>query len=279
MASVMSSIRVKVLTPNLGGIVEGVDLTQALDGDTVSELRAALNDKGVLVFRGQDLREDQLERFAGYFGRVITEPSNASYGGDPKAPVVHGGDTGTHKAVTEVWHADATWLERPPTFTALRMVQPAPNGGGDTCWTNVAAAYEGLIPPIREMLDQLQVTHWMSRSLEAMNVSAQDDKIQWTHPMISVHPETGRKAIFASEGWTRCIPGIPAAQSAHLLAMIYSHIYSPLYVARWHWADDDVVIWDNRTVQHFAVPDYESGRIIRRCVTEGWKPKGPQGER
>jgi taurine dioxygenase len=271
----MATIKTTPVTPTIGGLVEGVDLTAPLATETVTLLRKAWLDHGVLFFRNQDMTEDQLETFIGYFGKPITEPSSASYGGDPKAPPVHSGDTGlASKRVAERWHADATWLEHPPTATALRMVQPPP-AGGDTCWANVTAAYEDLLPPIRGMLDQLRAVHWMAPSLAAMNTFARDNDIQWVHPLVAVHPETGRKALFVSEGWTRCIADIPSAQSGHLLAMLYDHIRSPLYSVRWRWAAGDVALWDNRAVQHFAVPDYDRGRIIQRVVTEGWTPRSP----
>lgn len=275
MATMTSTIAITPITPTIGAVVEGVDLGRPLDPEVVRRLRTAWLDRGVLFFRGQALDDLQLEAFIAHFGRPVTEPSNASFGEDPDRPAVHGGDTALFKRVAERWHADATWLAEPPTATALRMVQPPPAGGGDTCWSNVTAAYEDLIAPIRDMLDRLQAVHWMAPSLEAMGVKAQNDEIEFTHPLVAVHPETGRKAIFASEGWTRCIPGIPAAQSVHLLAMLYDHIRSPFYSMRWRWSAGDVALWDNRAVQHFAVPDYEQGRIIQRVVTEGWSPRGP----
>jgi taurine dioxygenase len=274
MATITSTIEVTPINRAVGGLVTGVDLAEPLDGHTVARLREAWLDRGVLFFRNQDLSEQQLETFAGYFGKPITEPSNASFGEDPNRPPVHSGDSGEFKKVAERWHADASWLARPPSATALRMVQP-PVLGGDTCWSNVTLAYEDLAKPIRDMLDQLRAVHWMAPSLAAMGVDALDDKVQWTHPVVAVHPETGRKALFVSEGWTRCIEGIPSAQSVHLLAMLYDHIRSPLYAMRWQWAAGDVALWDNRAVQHFAVPDYERGRIIQRVVTEGWTPRGP----
>lgn len=277
MATMTATIDVTPITPTVGGVVEGVDISRPLDPETVRRLRAAWLDRGVLFFRNQDLDDRQLENFIAHFGKPITEPSNASFGADPDRPPVHGGDTTWHKRVAERWHADATWLERPPAATALRMVQPPPGGGGDTLWSNVTAAYEDLAEPIRDMLDRLRAVHWMAPSLEAMGVKAQNDEIQFIHPMVAVHPETGRKAIFVSEGWTRCIAGIPSAQSVHLLAMLYDHIRSPIYSVRWRWSAGDVALWDNRAVQHFAVPDYDGGRIIQRVVIEGWMPRGPRG--
>lgn len=274
MSTTTTKISVTPITPAIGGVIDGVDLRDTLDADTVRQLREAWLDRGVLFFRNQDIIEKQLETFIGYFGNAITEPSNESYGADPKAPPVHSIDSGLIKRVAERWHADATWLAEPPAATALRMVT-VPPVGGDTCWSNVTMAYDDLVEPIRTMLDSLTAVHWMAPSLAAMGVKAQNDEIQWTHPVVAVHPETGRKALFVSEGWTRCIADIPSAQSMHILAMLYDHIRSPLYNMRWRWAPGDVVLWDNRAVQHFAVPDYDRGRSFQRVVIAGERPRGP----
>ncbi|MDG2005567.1 MAG: TauD/TfdA family dioxygenase [Novosphingobium sp.] len=275
MSATTTSIKVTPITPSIGAVVEGVDLREPLDEETVRQLREIWLDRGVIFLRDQGISEEQLERYIGYFGTPITEPSNVSYGAPSDAPPVHSGDSGLVKAVAERWHADASWLAEPPAATALRMVQ-IPEVGGDTCWSNVTQAYEDLIEPLRALLDSLDAVHWMAPSLAAMGVDAQDDKTEYTHPVIAVHPETGRRALFVSEGWTKCIVGLPASQGSHLLALVYDHIKSPHYTMRWRWAPGDIALWDNRAVQHFAVPDYDSGRIIQRVVTAGVRPVGPQ---
>jgi taurine dioxygenase len=275
MLTATTAITATPLTPAIGAVIDGVDLTRPIDSETVQQMREIWLDRGVLFFRNQDLNDDQLERFLGYFGEPIAEPSAGSYGGDPTRKPVHGGDTARTKGVSERWHADATWLAEPPVATALRMVKLPEGGGGDTCWSNVTVAYDDLYGPLRDMLDTLTAAHWMAPSLAAMGVQATNGDLQYIHPVVSIHPETGRKSIFVSEAWTRCIMELPPAQSVHLLAMLYDHVRSPLYNVRWRWQVGDVALWDNRAVQHFAVPDYESGRIIQRAVTAGWRPQGP----
>jgi taurine dioxygenase len=266
-------VNVAPITPAIGGVVEGVDLRKPLDPEQVRSLREAWLDRGVLFFRDQDLTEQQLDAFVAQFAQTLTEPTSPKKVANKST--VHGGDTGMTKKVTEVWHCDATWLAEPNLATALRMVK-IPPVGGDTCWANVGLAYDHLIEPLRAMLDKLSAVHWMTPSLDALGIKPESDQIQYVHPVVSVHPETGRKVLFVNEGWTRCIAGIPPMQSMHLLAMLYDHIKSPLYTMRWRWAPGDVALWDNRAVQHFAVPDYDSGRVIQRVVTVGWKPRGPQ---
>lgn len=277
MLASLTKIDVKPITTACGAVVEGINLREPLDKGTIDALRQAWFDRGVLFFRDQHLTEEQLETFIGYFGTPITEPSNASFGADPEAPPIHSIESAPVKHVAERWHSDATWLAEPPAATALQLVK-VPPVGGDTLFANVAVAYDDLIEPLQNLLDGLEAVHWMLPSLDAMNTTAHDEKIIYTHPVIRVHPESGRKVIFVSEGWTRNIVGIPPAQSVHILALLYDHIRSPFYSMRWRWTPGDVALWDNRTVQHFAVPDYDSGRAYNRCVIAGDRPYGPKGK-
>ena len=102
----------------------------------------------------------------------------------------------------------------------------------------------------------------MMPSLETMGIAAQSDDIEYVHPVVRVHPETGRKALYVSEGWTRNIVDLPPAQSNLLLALVFDHIRSPDFSMRWRWTPGDVAFWDDRAVQHFAVGDYDGGRRI-----------------
>ena len=125
------------------------------------------------------------------------------------------------------------------------------------------------------MLDTLTAVHWMMPSLETMGIAPQSDDVEYVHPVVRVHPETGRKALYVSEGWTRNIVDLPPAQSNLLLALVFDHIRSPDFSMRWRWTPGDVAFWDNRAVQHFAVGDYDGGRRIQRVVLAGDRPYGP----
>lgn len=269
-ATSSAAFKVTPVTPCIGGIVDGLDLSNKQDGETVKLLRKAWLDRGVLFFPKQDINEEQLDAFTANFLDTVVEPTSP-IANDKK---VHGGDTTGTRKVTEVWHADATWLAEPPAATALRLVK-VPPVGGDTCWASAGAALEGLAEPLRIMLEKFNAIHWMQPSLDAMGISAFNNETQFTHPMVTVHPETSRKTLFVNEGWTRCIAELPPSQSVHLLALLYDHIKSPIYTVRWRWSPGDVAIWDNRAVQHYAVPDYDGGRVIQRVVTVGWAPRRP----
>ena len=263
-----SSLVVNPITPAIGGIVEGLDLREVQSPEIIERLRAEWLDRGVLFFPKQQINEQQLDAFVGNFSKTINEPTTPHEDQEK----VHGGETTVTKKVTEVWHSDATWLAKPPTATGLRLVK-VPPVGGDTCWASATAAFDGLIEPLQAMLEKLNAVHWSTPSLEAMSLRPYSVDNDYIHPVVTVHPETGRKTLFVNEGWTRCIVELPPAQSVHLLALLYDHIKSPAYTMRWRWSPGDVGLWDNRAVQHFAVPDYDGGRVIQRVVTEGWSPR------
>jgi alpha-ketoglutarate-dependent taurine dioxygenase len=269
-----TTITVSPVTRAVGAVIDGVDMREPLDEEMAGRLRQAWLDYGVVFFREQDITPEQFMAFVAHFGTPITEPSSAAYGADPEAYPVAEGDTAPIKGVAERWHADATWLAEPPMATALRMVQ-IPPVGGDTCWANVCVAYQALAERLRDLLDTLTAVHWMTPSLETMGIAPHSDDIEYAHPVIRVHPETGRKAIYVSEGWTRNIVELPPSQSHHLLALLYDHLRSPDFSVRWRWAPGDVAFWDNRSVQHFAVADYDEGRRIQRVVLAGDRPFGP----
>jgi alpha-ketoglutarate-dependent taurine dioxygenase len=269
-----TTITISPVTRAVGAAIDGVDMRETPEEETVNRIRQAWLDRGVVFFRDQDISPDQLLAFVAHFGTPIPEPSNAAYGADPNSDPVAEGDTAPIKGVAERWHADATWLATPPMATWLRMVD-IPPVGGDTCWVNVVAAYEALAEPLRDVLDTLTAVHWMMPSLETMGVTPQSDDIEYVHPVVRVHPETGRKALYVSEGWTRNIVDLPPAQSNLLLALVFDHIRSPDFSMRWRWTPGDVAFWDNRAVQHFAVGDYDGGRRIQRVVLAGDRPYGP----
>jgi alpha-ketoglutarate-dependent taurine dioxygenase len=273
-SSTTATISISPVTRAIGAVIDGVDMRGPLDRQRVEQLRQVWLDRGVVFFRDQDVTPEELMAFVAHFGTPIPEPSNAAYGADANAHPVAEGETAPIKGVAERWHADATWLAAPPMATALRMVH-LPPVGGDTCWVNVVAAYDALAEPLQRLLDTLTAVHWMMPSLETMGIAPQSDDIEYVHPVVRVHPETGRKAIYVSEGWTRNIVGLPPAQSNLLLALVFDHVRSPDFNMRWRWAPGDVALWDNRSVQHFAVADYDEGRRIQRVVLAGDQPYGP----
>src|ERR1700712_1148392 len=282
MSEVVNKLDVSPLTVRIGAVIHGVDLTQPLAQNEVTEIRQALLDYGVIFFRNQAIDDDQMMAFTSNFAKPAPEPL-ASVKRGPDAPFVGTGDQGKVKHSTAIWHIDTTFVEQPPSLTILRAVKPRPCGG-DTCWASMYAAYDALSEPIQKLVDGLTAVHSMAVVLERMGKEMAGNYTgnaqtygarEFIHPLVHVHPETGRKALFYNEGWMTGIVGLSPIENERIVSLLREHVKSPEFMVRWKWEADDVAVWDNRSVQHFAVPDYEGERIMQRLVTEGWRPVGP----
>lgn len=274
------SLKVRKLTTNVGALVEGVDLTRPLAGDAIAEIRQALLGHGVLFFREQELSDELMGHFVAQFEQPIPEPFASAMNQDAKP--VGTSNLGPSRHSTSVWHSDTSFVPVPPGLTALRAVEP-PEYGGDTCWLSMYAAYDALSEPMRQMLDGLTAVHSMFPTLGRMGVQMAQAHSgneatyggEVLHPLIRVHPVTGRKALYYSEAGVVRIAELTQAESEHVCALLREHLKSPDFAMRWHWSPNDVAFWDNRSVQHYAVPDYSGSRIMQRVVTQGEVPVGP----
>ncbi|MFJ4649639.1 TauD/TfdA dioxygenase family protein [Nocardia sp. NPDC088792] len=279
MSTSVANLQVEAVTPTLGAIIHDIDLSQPLGSDTVKAVRQSLLDNGVVFFRGQDISREQLRSFVDNFGTVAPVP----FAKGDRPDGITEADLQGAKRGTSVWHADLTFNAEPPSITVLRAVKP-PIVGGDTCWGSMYAAYETLSKPLQDLLEGLTAMH-SARSVvtrmsdvekKSADYSAPADSFQHVHPAIVVHPETGRKLLFVNESSTTHFIELKKSESDRLLGLLFEHIKSPDFTMRWHWKANDIAMWDNRSVQHYAVPDYESARIMQRVVVTGEKPQGPQ---
>jgi taurine dioxygenase len=147
-------IRVSPLTATIGAVVEGVDLREPLDPETVAGVRRALLDNGVIFFHDQPLTRDQLKAFALNFGPIGADTPG------PPAEEVSEMVTTEPKGASDIWHADATYMAKPNLGAVMRAVR-LPPVGGDTCWASMYAAYDALSKPLREMLmASRRCIHW-----------------------------------------------------------------------------------------------------------------------
>jgi taurine dioxygenase len=180
---------------------------------------------------------------------------------------------------TERWHTDSTFLPEPPFGAILRAVQ-LPSTGGDTCWASMYAAYEGLSPAMQTFLDGLTAEHStaiIDAALAQLGTVVRRDSgfAPSIHPVVRVHPETGRKSLFVNGNFTTRIMELSERESAVLLSFLFEHVNSPEYHVRFHWEPNSVAIWDNRATQHCAIPDYHERRVMCRCMMRGDRPVGP----
>jgi taurine dioxygenase len=274
-----TKLSVTRVTTSIGAVIGGIDLSKRLEPDEVAQIRKALLDHGVVFFHDQELNDAQMNTFVANFDKPVPEPFAAA--DNPNAPAVIASDLEPHKYSTSVWHTDTSFVPEPPTLTALRAVEPPPFGG-DTCWASMYAAYDALSEPIRKLLDGLSAVFSMVQVLKRLDDASrfanneQVHGLQHVHPLVRVHPETGRKAIYYDEGAVVSIVGLSSAESRLVMNLLREHVKSPDFGMRWHWKANDLALWDNRSVQHYAVPDYAGKRVMQRVVTAGQRPKGAQ---
>jgi alpha-ketoglutarate-dependent taurine dioxygenase len=275
-------VAIEPITPVVGAIIGGVDLRERLDADTVAKLRAAVLKHGALFFRDQDLTKAQTTAFLKNFGQLTLDPYSANYEvGVAEEEAVRDYETFNDNAkATQFWHVDSSHGEKPANFLSLRALILPESGGGDTCWGSLYAAYETLSQPVRDMIDRLEALHSDYRTYPLMDKAYLDrlnKGLSNIHPVVRVHPETGRKALLVNPLWTKMIVGVSEVESNHILNMLYTHASQPEFTMRWRWRVNDLVLWDNRSFQHYAVRDYHGRRTLEKGIIAGERPYGPTG--
>ena len=252
------TFEVKSLTPHIGAEVRGVDLAQPLSNEQAQDVSDAWRDWKVLVFRNQHLDRDQHKAFGRRFGSLHVHPMQHTYGGDPEILTVKTTADSPYTA-GDGWHTDVTCDEIPPLGSMLYVTETPASGGGDTLFADMYLAYELLSEPMRGFLDDLTAVHDGAIPYIGSYKSTPPEGgyPRNEHPVITRHPETGRKVLFVNRGFTSHIVGLSRAESTALLNMLYRHIDStPRLWCRVEWEPNTLTFWDNRCTQHHAVWDY-----------------------
>ena len=278
----MSSITIAPVSGALGAEVGGIDLSQPLDEKTVGELRAAFNENHVLFFRDQALSPREQIGFGRKFGELGTHPYVEA---NPDHPEVL-------DIVTEPtdrinfgggWHSDVTFLAEPDLGSILYAID-VPAVGGDTLFANQHAAYEALSDTMKELIDPLVGVHsardqyggngYSQRSTAMVTRNEAGAADSYTlHPVVRTHPESGRKALYVNRAFTLGIKGMHRAESKALLDFLFAHATKERFTCRFRWQPGSVAMWDNRSVQHYALHDYKGEwRRMRRITIKGDRP-------
>ena len=275
-------LEIERLEPSIGARVHGVDLSRVTD-DQVRSIRTALAEYKVLFFAGQhDLHPDSQIALGRRLGEV-TESHPVVPGVDEQHPEIYALDSATG-GFADVWHTDVTFVRRPPLGSVLRAVVLPPTGG-DTQWADLELAYQSLSEPVRRLADQLVAVHDGTREF-GYYLAQREERTKWEgeefralvpieHPVVRVHPETGRRGLFVNPGFVSHIKDVSDAESRYLLDLFYAHITKPEHIVRHRWSVGDVVMWDNRSTVHYANRDYgDQRRVMHRITPRGDAPIG-----
>ena len=278
------SIHFQRIGQALGARVTGIDLSQPLDRLTHAALHQGLLEHQVLFFRDQLLTPAQQRNAAAMFGDLHIHPIYPKIEAQPEILLL---DTDLNDLRDNaLWHSDVSFIQSPP-LGSLLSARHVPPHGGDTLWASCSAAYEALSAPIRNLLDGLSAVHDLTLSFPLERFGNTPDALEkWNaaraanppviHPVIRVHPETGRKGLFVSEAFTTRINELEPGESAALLQMLCKQIARPEFSVRWQWRQGDLAFWDNRLTQHYACDDYRpQRRIMHRATILGDRPFGP----
>ena len=285
------NISARRIAGGCGAEISGVDLADALDEATVGEIRRAILEHQVIFFRGQDRLDDHgLARFTRLFGDYGYEPFVEGEETSPHViAVVKEADEKRKANFGGAWHTDWSFQETPPAFTFLHA-RELPPYGGDTIFASQYLAYETLSPGMRNMLEGLRAIHSARRSYgpqgiyadksqaRSMKIRTGDDALEEvSHPVVRVHAETGRKALYVNPIYTFRFEGWAMRESEALLAYLCAHAIKPEFTCRFRWSPGTLAMWDNRAVQHLALNDYDGfRREMRRTTVRGEKPIAPQ---
>lgn len=275
-----NSIEIQPLTPAIGAEIFGVDLGQGIDDKTFDVINQAFLDHQVIFFRNQKLSAEQHRNLALRFGTPAFSKKLKMYDGYQDVSLLE--NDGSKTAIGAMWHTDNTDFVEPP-MASLLYSEISPAVGGDTIWASMYAAYDALSEAMKAYLDGMTALHDNSiiKQLYAAEGTLRNEGVMVNepteHPVIRVHPQTGRKALYVNPSYTRTILGIPATESRHILNYLFEHLTRPEYQVRFRWTAGSLAIWDNRCSQHYALDDYSELRRMRRVQVEGDRPVGPRG--
>jgi len=262
------------LTPRIGAEVRNVALDR-LSGGAKKRIYQAWLEHKVLFFRGQaGLTTEQFEDFAALFGEPVAPPTIPVLPGSRYVLELDSRKGGR----ADAWHTDATFTFRPDKATVLRsLVIPEPLG--DTLWGNTAAAYQDLPEPLKRFAEALRVQH--SNDFDHTEPPPDKDSalsvlrtkiLRVEHPAVRVHPETGERCLLLGAAAKRFV-GFSKTETEILFNLLQNYVTRAENTVRWRWQVGDVVVWDNRATQHFAINDYgERLRIMNRVSVRGEVP-------
>lgn len=264
-----SGLDVYRLQPAVGAVVSGVDLAMPIAEAQAEDLRQTLYAHGVIFLRGQThIGFAEHLAFAQVFGEPIDD------GPDPARPMITPvrSKAGSREGTASVWHTDGCYLPVPPAVSVLRAIEPC-GFGGDTCYASAVAAYAGLPDDLKQEIESLRfrssLAERMPKKNDSFGTAEKWDELRAKYPevhqpVVSLHPVTGARALYANTTWSLDIEGMSVEAGQALIRRLSEEYARPEYQMRWQWEPGALAIWDNRLVMHYGVPDQTTDRYLER---------------
>mmetsp|Transcript_4003 Transcript_4003/g.4626 ORF Transcript_4003/g.4626 Transcript_4003/m.4626 type:complete len:312 (-) Transcript_4003:186-1121(-) len=256
----MNDAKVSPLSAALGAEVSGVDLSK-VSGDDITLINELIFKHKVLFFPKQSLSQAEHVSLGRKFGPLAGHPNLSNADGFPEIFELKASEGG----VANEWHTDLTFQQNPAKLSILYM-RICPVLGGDTMWTNLELAYDALSEPMKVLCESLTALH------DADPHGPDGHKQMAIHPVVRVHPESGRKALYVSEHFTRRIVEMRYEESEVFLNFLCRWVQRPQFTVRYRWSENVIAFWDNTTTSHYVLNDFSQDRMIQRVTIQGDVP-------
>jgi len=267
-------IAVQPVAGTLGAEIHNVNLSQ-LNNAEFAEIRAALLEHQVIFFRDQPFSPVGHVAFARRFGDLEVHPFIPPNADNPElARFEKSADVGGYE---NSWHHDVTWRANPSMGAILHAIR-VPAVGGDTLFSDMYAAYDGLDDDTKDRIATMTAVHDFMRAFSRQVPAGREDEFRARyplveHPVVCRHPNTGRKLLYVNTNFTSHIVGLDEDDSRDLLFRLCQQAHTIEHQCRFRWQNDSVAFWDNRAVQHYAASDYwPEVRIMERASIVGTRP-------
>jgi taurine dioxygenase len=276
------SYTVTPLTGHTGAEVRGINLADAIDPDAHADLNRAFANHHVLVIRDQELSPEGFKKAAQVFGELQRHDKKETHvPGHPDVYYVSNDQIVNGKRIIpgESFHTDHSNHPAPPKATTLFAVS-LPSSGGDTQYVNMHDAYDDLSEAMKRRIDGMRAVHvYLSKySPRSLGLLTEESRKALPppgiHPLVRVHPDNGRKALYLNPVRIESIVGMEDSEALDLIGELMAHATQEKYEYRHQWRHGDMVIWDNRSVMHQANPDYDMNerRYLYRLMLKGEVP-------
>jgi taurine dioxygenase len=255
-------IQITAMTRTIGAELTGVRLGEGRDPAAIDALRAPLRDHHVVIVRDQDVGPADLAAIAETFGDVEPSAPGRAVDGFPTVSrlATHAGPA------PDTFHLDDSCAAVPPAVT-ITSIESAPPIGGDALFADLEAAYDSLSAPMRRLVDGLRVVNEVG-SMAPTPRSAE-------HPLVRVHPDTGRRSLFFDCWFSTRIVGLTRREGDALVAFLRRHVADDAHTCRIRWMPRTFAIWDSRCTSHYSVHDFDEERVVLKASTAGDLPRGP----